>query len=123
MRTDKFFAWIVFFAVATVVALPGCSSAPTQPIKDCFSFTQPTNQAFAACYSTIETLAETADAAADANIISSNDEKEALDQIESAFQYIVIAESIVKDGGDAQTELELVQKILLQVQKSLPAGE
>lgn len=116
----QLFTIIFFFWMILALAVSGCSFNAFKPMQDCASFDQVSNQTFAACYSSVKSLAESIDSAADSKIISPKREIILLDELDKAFEYLKIAETTWRGNiEDPTVHLELAQALLVAIQNSI----
>ncbi|MDX1496953.1 MAG: hypothetical protein R3352_05310 [Salinisphaeraceae bacterium] len=109
-------------AVCSFLLLPGCATLKqtAQPFTDCADVRNPSNQTLAACYVSVETLADQADALADAGLITKEQEMDFLLQLSDTLDFLNEARALVSTDAQTATEkLALAQRILETVANAL----
>lgn len=104
----------------------GCATVKeiTAPVKDCADIRSINNQTLAACYVTVESLADQADALADAGVISKEQEMRFLISLADSLDFLNSARALVgSDADTARQKLELAQQILTTVAAQLEGAQ
>lgn len=118
---------LVVFSLAILLLSTGCSvikEKPWTPVADCMDVREPNNQTLAACYTTIKILATNADIAADAALISSEQERNFLEELERAVMLLELSRALISNNPqNASDQLILAQEVLLALSKAIPQPE